>query len=256
MKVIAVVNQKGGVGKTTITLNVAAALSQLGLRTLVVDLDPQGYATTGLGRAELYEAEGTSLATALTGSQLESLGDLIVSTTEGFDLLPSHLSMFTVEQELISARAREFRLQDLFVGLEDVYDMVLIDCPPSMGVLTDNAIVAAGRVLVPMLPDGLSIRALELLLDQVDSIKRHLRVDVEFEGLVLNQWTNTNAAKRVANDLAGLPVRVLGRIPRRIAATNSWEEGRSVVTFDPSNPLVAVIRDIALAIAPSKEGQE
>lgn len=235
-------------GKTTLTLNLAAALAERGLRTLVVDLDPQGYATTGAGLLAEYDRTGETLASQLLGDSPGFAQEIIRPTEDGFDVLPSNLDMFTVEARLTSQRGRESRLLQLLTPLAPSYDYVLIDCPASLGPLTDNAIVAAGEVLVPMLPDGLSLRAFELLLDQIDSIRHALNVGVNVIGLVINQYADTNAAQRVDADLELLGVPVLARIRKRVAATNSWEKGRSVLATDPTGHIAEVVRELAKTI--------
>jgi chromosome partitioning protein len=249
MQTYAIVNQKGGVGKTTLTLNLCAALAELGLRVLLVDEDPQGYATAGSGH--LYDREGVTFASFLLGDiPPEGVTAIIKTTKDGYDLLPSNLDMFTSEQLLSAQRGREYRLSQILEAIDKNYDFALIDCPPSLGVLTDNAIVAARRVIVPMLPDGLSIRALELLLDQIESIRSQLGVEVALSGVVLNQYSDTLAAKRVDQDLAALPeIRVLARIRKRVSTTNSWEAGRSVLSTDPKGHVAESVRDIAKILA-------
>jgi chromosome partitioning protein len=251
MQTYAIVNQKGGVGKTTLTLNLCAALAELGLRVLLVDEDPQGYATAGSGHLEDYDREGVTFASFLLGDiPPEGVTAIIKTTKDGYDLLPSNLDMFTSEQLLSAQRGREYRLSQILEAIDKNYDFALIDCPPSLGVLTDNAIVAARRVIVPMLPDGLSIRALELLLDQIESIRSQLGVEVALSGVVLNQYSDTLAAKRVDQDLAALPeIRVLARIRKRVSTTNSWEAGRSVLSTDPKGHVAESVRDIAKILA-------
>lgn len=245
MRTLAIVNQKGGVGKTTLTLNLAAALVELGLRTLVVDMDPQGYATAGAGLTEEYDRAGVTLASEILGESSDGARSLVCQADDGFSVLPSNIDMFTVESRLTAARAREMRLKNLLAPLAEDFDFVLIDCPASLGALTDNAIVAAGEVVAPILPDGLSLRALELLLDQIDSIRAQLAVDVVLVGLVVNQYTDTNAARRVDADLEELPVKVLARIRKRVSATNSWEKGLSVFKTDPAGHIASVMRELA-----------
>jgi chromosome partitioning protein len=257
MRTFAIVNQKGGVGKTTLTLNLGAAFAERGLRTLVVDLDPQGYTTAGCGQIGEYDREGPSLAGALMGElDATEIKSLVRRTLDGYDLLPSNLDMFTIEARLTGQRGREFRLRQVLATFEDEYDFVLIDCPASLGPLTDNAIVAVGEIIVPMLPDGLSIRALELLLDQIDSIRGALGVEVTIAGLVINKYDDTLAAARVDEDLKTIPVPVLARIRKRVAATNSWEAGRSVLTTDPTGHITVAVRELAsVLMGERKEGE-
>jgi chromosome partitioning protein len=251
MRTLAIVNQKGGVGKTTLTLNLAAALVELGLRTLLVDIDPQGYATAGSGHLDEYDRSGVTLSSLLLGDVPPSGVTAIIKPTEdGYDLLPSNLDMFTTEQGLVTQRGREDRLRRILAEVGERYDFALIDCPASLGPLTDNAIVAAGEVIVPMLPDGLSLRALELLLDQIDSIRVSLGVEVRLLGVVLNQYTDTLAARRVDEDLAALPdLTILARIRKRVSTTNSWEAGRSVLSTDPKGHVAEAVRELAKSLA-------
>jgi chromosome partitioning protein len=256
MRRIAVTNQKGGVGKTTVTLNLAAALAALDLRVLVVDLDPQGYATYGCGAGGRYESEGPNLASALLGEQITPLSDLAVRTADGFDILPSHLEMLVADPRLYAMRGREHRLSGI-LEFATAWDYCLIDCPASLGVLTDNAIVAAGEVLVPLKPDGLSLRALELLMDQIESIRTGLRTRADVIGLVINMWDDTLTAQRVLADLAaGVPVPILGTIRRRVALSEAWEDGRSVLSTQPLHHAAVAYRELAEAVVETETARE
>lgn len=249
MRRLAVVNQKGGVGKTTVAINLAAALVEAGRRVLVVDLDPQGHATEGLGLGDRYDTDDpATLAAALLGHWDGPAADLVVAGKDGIDVIPASVEQFVVETQLVSVRGREHRLAHLLESLSSGYDWVLIDCPPSLGALTDNAVVAAGRVLVVAQPQDSSLRALELLLDQVQSIRSGLRVDVEVVGIVLNTWEETLVAKRTMAALANLPVPVVGIVRRRTKLQEAWAQGRSILDLEPRSDVAQVFRDMAAAV--------
>ncbi|GAB7120489.1 ParA family protein [Natrinema pallidum] len=166
---LVVSNQKGGVGKSTIALNVAGALSERGNDVLLVDLDPQGYLTSGAGYKDRYTEEGTNLADALKAPNEHTVAELTIPHNE-FDFLPANIGMFTLEQDLVSAMQGRKRLKML---LENVtgYDFLVVDCPPSLGLLTDNALLACENLLIPAEAEDTSIRALDLLFKQVDSLE-------------------------------------------------------------------------------------
>lgn len=251
MRTLAVVNQKGGVGKTTVAINLAAGLAELGERVLLVDLDPQGDATTGLGFEEQYEAEVPSLLSALTGRLPPgtTVRNLIV-TAPPLDLLASNLDLALAERLLLTEHGREHLLaRRVLSGLADHYDWCLIDCPPSLGVLTDNAIVAAGEVLVVIKPEGKSLRALGLLLDQIASLRQGLDVSAEIVGVVIAAHDDTRVARRVDEDLAALPVPVLGRIRKRVAVDEAWERHQTVLEYEPDGYTAVAFRELAVRVA-------
>jgi chromosome partitioning protein len=247
---LAVVNQKGGVGKTTVTVNLAAAFVAVGQRVLVVDLDPQGHATEGLGLGDRYDAEGPlpTLTAALLGRWEGPAADLVVTGAEEIDVIPATVEQFVVEAQLVAVRGREHRLAHLLEQVSPKYDWVLIDCPPSLGALTDNAIVAAGQVLVVAQPQDSSLRALELLLDQVQSIRTGLRVDVEIAGIVLNMWEDTLVARRTMAALEKLPVPILAVLRRRTRLQEAWAQGRSILELEPRSDVAQVFRDLVATL--------
>src|SRR5829696_4960529 len=149
---IAVCNQKGGVGKTTLTINLGAALADQGQRVLLIDLDPQGHLTEGVGFQELYLKDGPSLHECLVGNgKGVKLGDLIRKhASEPYSVIPATYQLMLAEQALFMARNREHKLKTLLGQLQDRFDWILIDCPPALGMLTDNALNAARQVIIPV----------------------------------------------------------------------------------------------------------
>ena len=160
--IIAICNQKGGVGKTTLTINLGAALSSLEHSVLMVDLDPQGHLTEGVGLRELYDRENPSLFDQLIQGKGRASDLIVHPTNESFAVIPTNYEMMLAEQSLFMARNREHKLKNLLASLEGQFEYVLIDCPPTLGNLTDNAINAAQKVVVPVQAESTSIRALEL----------------------------------------------------------------------------------------------
>jgi chromosome partitioning protein len=177
----------------------------------------------------------------------------VATTTDGVDLIPANVEQFVVEPQLVSVRGREHRLAHLLEPLDSSYDWVLIDCPPSLGALTDNAVVAAGKVLVVAQPQDSSLRALELLLDQVQSVRSGLRVDVDVVGIVLNMWEETLVAKRTMAAISRLPVPVIGVVRRQPRLQEAWAQGRSILSLEPRSDVAQVFREMATVIERSKE---
>ncbi|MBX0297923.1 MULTISPECIES: ParA family protein [Haloarcula] len=181
---LAVSNQKGGVGKSTIALNVAGAMSERDAETLLVDLDPQGYLTSGVGLDDEYTAPSPNLNDALKSPSEHKVDDLVISHDE-FDVLPANIDMFSLEQELVSGMRGRERLSMLLEDL-DGYDFMVVDCPPSLGLLTDNALLACQNVLIPAEAEDTSIRAVELLFKQIDSLEDNFGTAIQEEALVVS----------------------------------------------------------------------
>lgn len=244
--VIAVANQKGGVGKTTVTINLGAALAEVGCRTLLVDLDPQGHLTEGLGVAEGKEPR--TLAAALADLQRPADG-LMVTHSNNLDVIPSSVDLFLAERVLLTLHGREYRLQRVLGQLADAYDYILIDCPPTLGLLSDNALVAARRALIPIQPEDTSLRALELFMDQVNSLTAGLGVTVAILGLVVNQEDDTLVSRRTLETVARVvPVPILARIRRRTKLREAWASGQPITVSDAHSEVANVFRQLAVAV--------
>lgn len=181
---LAVAQQKGGVGKTTDAINIGGALANLGERVLLWDADPQGYLTMGVGLDDEYTADAPNQYTALTDPGEHDVTDLIRTHPE-FDVVPANIDMFTLEQELVSAMRGRQRLSDLLADLTG-YDFVLVDCPPSLGLLTDNALLACRNVLIPAEAEDTSIRAIEILFKQIDSLEANFGGTIEEQAIVVS----------------------------------------------------------------------
>ena len=255
-RVIALANQKGGVGKTATTVNLGAALVERGRRVLVVDLDPQGHATEGLGMAQAQLPR--TLGAVLT-AQAEVGRDLVVERAGGLALVASSLDHFLTEQRLVALPGREMRLKRALTVLGAGFDYVLIDCPPTLGALTDNALVAAAGdgsgVLVPMESDPSSVHAAGILLDQLDSLREALTIEVTILGLVLTKVDDTVVSKRVLAGLAeSVPVPVLAQFRRRVKVREAWDSGRTVLEYDPQGDTAEGFRALAAAVEEAGRG--
>jgi len=254
VKIVAVCNQKGGVGKTAISINLAAALGQQeGTAILLVDLDPQGHATEGVGMKELYTREVQSLYDGLT--QPKVTVDSLVHPVphEPFFLLPSHYRMMLAEQTLQPARGREYKLSALLEGLNGTFDWIVVDCPPNLGILTDNAIYAARRLVVPVQAEQTSMRALDLLLDQVESIEEGLKIKVEMLAVVPNLVQDSTLSKRILADLReNIPVTTPFEFRKRVVLQEAYEQGRSLFSLQADRskmPAINELKELYFALA-------
>ncbi len=196
---IAVANQKGGVGKTTTVVNLGAALAQMQKKTLVVDLDPQGALSVGMG-IDGYGLEKT-IYTALMDPDL-AIRDIIHPVKAYLDLIPASIELASAEMEMIAEIRRELTLRRILEPLEPWYDFVLIDCPPSLGLLTINALCASREVLIPMQCEYFAMRGLRLLLDSINKVKDRLNPDLELTGILATMYsTGTIHAREVLEEL-------------------------------------------------------
>ncbi|WP_210615393.1 ParA family protein [Streptomyces scabiei] len=248
----AVTNQKGGVGKTATTLNTGGALAEEGRSVLLVDLDPEGHMT---GAAGLENAEGeANLCRALIGTWEGSLAELITphsQTAKGgrLDVVVSSIEMLDVVRELDKVRNRDHRLKRLLSAVEGVYDHVLIDCPPSLDILTDNALAAADGALIPVQAEDSSIKALQLLLPQVAAVDADLREKpLVLHGLVVSLLRRpvTKLAESVLETFAtydGLPI--VATVPLSVTVAEAWRYGRTVVDYAPDSDPAEAYRELA-----------
>jgi len=277
-----VTNAKGGTGKTTIAINVAGALNDRGHDVLLVDLDPQGNATEGLGLVETYDAEPPTLFDVLTDHrQRDAVRDLVRSHPE-MDVLPASVDLLQAEQELtiadLIARLKHRpdveagiealgevslsvdpdgvtdahalgTLDDALTRVEDDYDYVVVDSPPFYGKLTDTAIYAAPNVLIPALTEATSERAIELLVDQIAALEAQADVDVRTLGVVANRVETTNEDSTMLRWLeaafADYPV---WEVRKRVALQRAFSGGTSLFEYDASVDVTETFRDIATGL--------
>lgn len=255
--ITAVTNQKGGVGKTATTIGVAGALASTGHNVLVVDLDPQGHLTDGLKIPQAPSGIGAAnLYRALIGEYTGPLVDLAVthSAPAGrLDVVPNAFEMFMAVRDVDKVKAREQRLAKLLDPARGVYDHVLIDPPPSLDILTDNALTAADGVLIPVEAEDSSLKALELLLPQIASVDADLRVKpLELHGLVVSRLRRpvNLLAKSVLEEfdkLDGLPV--LATVPLSVVITEAWRYGKTPADYAPESEHAEAYRSIAETLA-------
>jgi chromosome partitioning protein len=184
---IAVSNQKGGVGKTAVAINVAGALNQNGHDVLFVDLDPQGNATENLGMREVYDESPPSLFDVLSDSRQRDTISSLIKSHEEMDVLPSNIDMTAVEPELTLSRRSGQQLSLALEQLDQRYDYVIIDCPPFLGNLMDNALYAAQNTLIPALAETTSKRAFELLFDHISALEKDYDIQIQECGVVINR---------------------------------------------------------------------
>ena len=244
---IAVTNQKGGVGKTTCAINVAGALNEAGATVLFIDLDPQGNATENLGHMKAYDEDSPTLFDVLTKPEMRSeVSDVIIQHDE-MDLIPSNIDMTAVEPELTLKRRSGEQLAMVLEDIEDAYDYVIVDCPPYLGNLMDNALFATQNVLIPALAETTSKRAFELLYDHIGALALDYEISVEDLGVIINRIDvrKTQATEMIdwiENAFDDTPV---WKVRERADIQKALDSGSSLVEFAPDSDMAGVFRDIA-----------
>lgn len=248
-RIFTVANQKGGVGKTTTTVNIAAALSMGGLRVLVTDLDPQGNASTALGvphrdTAGIYEVlMGDATITS------------VIQKVAGFpalDCVPSNSSLANAEVNLVSMVARELRLKEALDEIFPNYDYIFIDCPPSLGLLTINALAAARELLIPIQTEYYALEGLSQLLETYDVVKKRLNAKLDLSTIVLTMF---DGRTRLSNDVAAnvrahFPKELIDiPIPRAVRVSEAPSYNQTVMTYDPLSPGAIAYMQVAREIA-------
>ena len=228
-KTIAVVNQKGGVGKTTTAVNLAACLNSENAISLLVDFDPQGNATSGMG---LNKSASPSVYDVVVGG-VEA--EKAVRTTRFGPVLPTGLSLSAAELELVSAESREFRLKDALAPIKGLYDYIIIDCPPSLGLLTLNALCAADAILIPVQCEYYALEGLSDLMQTVRFVRNKLHPGLGIEGVLLTMYdSRTNLSTQVAEEVKRFfPGKVFkSSIPRNVRLSEAPSHGLPITHYD------------------------
>ncbi len=236
MKIYAIANQKGGVGKTTSVINLAAMLGGHGLKTLIVDIDPQANATSSLGINKL-NVELSTYDLLLEQVDLNQI--MLRSEPYGVDILPSNPALAGAEVELVTAIGREYRLQNALQKLDSSYDYVLIDCPPSLGLLTINALAAAyDGILIPVQCEYLALEGLTQLLQTVDLVRRFLNAQLDIRGLIMTMYdSRTNLSRQVVEEVRTHFKDTVFRtiIPRSVRLSEAPSHGLPVSVYAPNS---------------------
>ena len=244
-RVLAVANQKGGVGKTTTAINLCACLAERGQKVLLGDVDPQGNATTGLGIPK--DSDAPSMYEVLVeGAKVQ---DCIRPTlVEGMHVIPGSVDLAGAEIELVAIQRREYRLRDALAEVRSRYDFILLDCPPSLGLMTLNALVAADAVLIPLQTEYYALEGLTQLMRTVQMVQGGLNPALGIDGIVLTMFDGrTNLSIQVADEVKRhFPEKVYRSVvPRNVRLSEAPSHGRPISRYDPRSRGTEVYRELA-----------
>lgn len=235
MKLIAIANQKGGVGKTSTCVNLSAALGLMKYKTLLVDMDPQGNSTSGLG-VERHKLAASTYELLVDGTKAEEC--IIPTQWQGVSLLPATIDLAGAEIELVSAMSRENRLKKM-LSSSNQFDYIIIDCPPSLGLLTLNSLVAADSLIIPIQCEYYALEGVSQLMNTIELVRSNLNATLEISGLLLTMF---DSRTRLSRDVAGEVQARFGEhvyktaIPRNVRVSEAPSHGMPIQYYDPSSP--------------------
>jgi chromosome partitioning protein len=251
-RIVCVANQKGGVGKTTTAVNLSAAFAANGYRTLLVDIDPQGNATSGSGLRE--HQISFSVYDALLGER--TVEDIVLpSAVEGLFVAPAARDLVGADIELVNAPDREYRLRQLLTPLRRTYGFIVIDCPPSLSLLTINGLVAAASVLIPLQCEYYALEGLAALLDTIGRVREHFNPELQIEGIVLTMFDTRNTlSHQVAREIRQhFTHQVFDTvIPRNVRLSESPSHGLPILAYDGRSRGAAMYRELASELIAGK----
>lgn len=252
-RIISIVNQKGGVGKSTTAVNLGAYLALAGKRVLLFDIDPQGNASSGVG-VDKSKIERCVYSAIIEGERMERVIQL--TAIQGFDVAPATIELAGAEIELVSIMSREFRLKKALDTIADQYDYILIDAPPSLGLLTINALTASNSVLVPIQCEYYALEGLSQLVSTIAMVQEHLNPDLEWEGVVMTMFdSRTNLSHQVIQDVKNYfqsQVKVYDSvIPRNIRLSEAPSFGQPIALYDAKSKGAIAYEELAKEVLES-----
>lgn len=244
-KIIAIANQKGGVGKTTTSVNLGACLASLGKRVLIVDIDPQGNTTSGIGinKADVSYDIYDVLINEVHPKQAVEDTDI-----PNLKIIPATIQLAGAEIELVPTMSREIRLKKALALVRNDYDYVLIDCPPSLGILTINSLTAADSVLIPIQCEYYALEGLSQLLNSIRLVQKHLNTSLQIEGVLLTMFdARTNLGIQVIEEVKKYFQQKVYQtvIPRNVRLSEAPSHGQSIITYDPKSKGAEVYLELA-----------
>ncbi|KYD12201.1 MAG: ParA family protein [Caldibacillus debilis] len=244
-KIIAVANQKGGVGKTTTSVNLAACLAYIGKKVLIVDVDPQGNATSGIG---IEKADVSQCVYDILIDEVETKKVIIPTDVENLYIIPSTIQLAGAEIELVPTISREIRLRRALEQVKDDYDYIIIDCPPSLGLLTINALTASDSVIIPVQCEYYALEGLSQLLNTVRLVQKHLNKKLRIEGVLLTMLdARTNLGIQVIDEVKKYFQDKVYKtiIPRNVRLSEAPSHGKPIIVYDPRSKGAEVYIELA-----------